>query len=49
MEKTCMGKKKHKIKNNMGNEPQIGMMIGTVVTVLVLFAYYGIDWKKFKK
>ena len=33
----------------MANEPQIGMMIGTVVTVLILFAYYGIDWKKFKK
>ncbi len=32
----------------MANEPQIGMMIGTVVTVLIMLVIYGIDWKKKK-
>ena len=32
----------------MANEPQIGMMIGTVVTVLIMLVIYGIDWRKKK-
>jgi hypothetical protein len=33
----------------MATEPHIGIMIGTVVTVIVMLVIYGIDWKKLKK
>ena len=34
--------------NNMGTEVHLGMVIGTLVTLLVVFLFQTIDWKKKK-
>jgi hypothetical protein len=38
-----------KRKINMGAEVHLGIVIGTLVTLLVVFLFQAIDWKKFKK
>ena len=38
-----------KNKNNMGAEVHLGLVVGTLVTLLVVFLSQAIDWKKFKK
>ena len=33
----------------MGTEVHLGVVIGTFVTLLVVFLFQAVDWKKFKK
>jgi hypothetical protein len=33
----------------MGAEVHLGLVIGTLTTLLVVFLFQAIDWKKFKK